>query len=95
MAVRGNFMRKLPPRIGRSSLLDQAVMGLCAVFVGNQNADEKVQQYGSRTYAETVQKLRNTINNAKHPDEDMLFATVALQMYEVRYPFPPGGEQRN
>lgn len=95
MVVRGNFMRKLPPRIGRSSLLDQAVMSLCAVFVGNQNADEKVQQHGSKIYAETVQNLRNTINNATHPDEDMLFATVALQMYEVRYPISPCCEQRN
>jgi hypothetical protein len=85
VVVKGNFMRKLPARIGRSSLLDQAVMGLCAVFIGNQNQDENVQRYGSKVYAETVQKLRNTINNAKNPDEDMLFATVALQMYEVSY----------
>jgi hypothetical protein len=93
--VRGNLINKLPALIGRSSLLDQAIMSFCSVYVGNQNRNEDVQRYGSRIYSETVQKLRSTINNAKNPDEDMLFATVALQMYEVGCPVSCQYEQRN
>lgn len=81
--VKANMILELPDQLGRTCILDQAIVALCSVFVGIVRKDASLQQYGGSMYGAAMQDLRIHIQHAEQPSDSVLYAIAVLQVYEV------------
>ncbi|BDD54645.1 hypothetical protein MAP00_000246 [Monascus purpureus] len=82
--VKANMILELPDQLGRTCILDQAIVALCSVFVGIVRKDASLQQYGGSMYGAAMQDLRIHIQHAEQPSDSVLYAIAVLQVYEIR-----------
>ncbi|TQB75384.1 hypothetical protein MPDQ_003072 [Monascus purpureus] len=84
--VKANMILELPDQLGRTCILDQAIVALCSVFVGIVRKDASLQQYGGSMYGAAMQDLRIHIQHAEQPSDSVLYAIAVLQVYELFQP---------
>ncbi|KAH8664630.1 hypothetical protein BX600DRAFT_437164 [Xylariales sp. PMI_506] len=77
----GMFMREIPPRLGASRALDDAVKCLCAGYVAAMSGDSLIHE---RYYSQAIGSLRRSLLNEDEAlSEETLCASICLSWYEV------------
>ena len=79
-----NLLQTLPDITGDSVILEKAGICLAAGFLASQNQDDRLLQYSSKLYGNTLRTLHGKITSGAKLSQDMLYTTVLLQIYEVR-----------
>ncbi|KAL4953746.1 hypothetical protein BDW69DRAFT_151523 [Aspergillus filifer] len=85
-----NLLQTLPDIIGDSLILEKAGICLAAGFLASQNQDDRLLQYSSKLYGNTLRTLHGKITSGAKLSQNMLYTTVLLQIYELINCSPPG-----
>ncbi|RDW70609.1 Zn(II)2Cys6 transcription factor domain-containing protein [Aspergillus mulundensis] len=84
------FLEALPDLTGGSAILEKAGISLAAVYLAKQNQDDRLLQYSSKLYGNTLKTLQGRIKSGAKLGQDVLYTTVILQLYELIDCSPPG-----
>lgn len=79
-----NFLAALPELAQGSVILEKAGICLASVFLAKQNQDDRLLQYSSKLYGNTLRSVHGKITSGANLGQDILNTTVVLQLYEVR-----------
>ncbi|KAL4928564.1 Zn(II)2Cys6 transcription factor domain-containing protein [Aspergillus undulatus] len=85
-----NLLQTLPEIVRGSLILEKAGICLAAGFLASQNQDDRLLQYSSKLYGNTLRTLHGKITSGANLGQDMLYTTVLLQIYELINCSPPG-----
>ncbi|PYH96342.1 hypothetical protein BO71DRAFT_321053 [Aspergillus ellipticus CBS 707.79] len=85
-----NLLETFPQLSGRSPLLDRAITSLSSAFLAKQNKDDRLLQYSSRLYNNSMEIMHRMIRSGKSLGQDVLYTTVIFQLYELIHSSPPG-----
>ncbi|KAL4907294.1 hypothetical protein BDW74DRAFT_122842 [Aspergillus multicolor] len=84
------FLEALPDLTGGSVVLVKAGISLAAVFLAKQNQDDRLLQYSSKLYGNTLKTIQGRIKSGAKLGQDILYTTLILQLYELIDCSPPG-----
>lgn len=72
-----------PGFVGSSPVLDKAVTALSAAFLAKTKQNNDLLTYSTRLYGQILQTVHSRIHSGRKCGQDLLFATVIFQIYEV------------
>ncbi|KAL4806868.1 hypothetical protein BDV18DRAFT_120753 [Aspergillus unguis] len=85
-----SFLATLPELSQGSAILEKAGICLASVFLAKLNQDDRLLQYSSRLYGNTLRNVHGKITSGATFGQDILYTTVVLQLYELIHSSPPG-----
>jgi hypothetical protein len=91
----GSFFPFIPPRLGHSRALDDAVQCICTAYSALLCSNESVISQNRREYYQALKSLRHACQdrNEVH-SSNVLCAAVLLSWYEVSLVSPPFHQQK-
>ncbi|KAL4918268.1 hypothetical protein BDW62DRAFT_210555 [Aspergillus aurantiobrunneus] len=85
-----NLLQTLPDITGCNVILEKAGICLATVYLATQNRDNRLLQYSSNFYGNTLRNPHGRITSGTKLGPDILYTTVLLQIYELINCSPPG-----
>ncbi|KAJ5363942.1 uncharacterized protein N7496_009655 [Penicillium cataractarum] len=72
-----------PGFVGSSPVLDKAATALSAAFLAKTKQNNDLLTYSTRLYGQILQTVHSRIRSGRKCGQDLLFATVIFQIYEL------------